>query len=70
MYSPLETETIGYARVAEYYDLTARLRMLRMVEDGQRTRNPRHDYTAMLQRFVAAVLERQRRAFHTNVSRG
>ena len=70
MYSPLETEIIGYARAAEYHDLTARLRMLRMVEDGQRTRTPRHAYKAMLQRFAAAMLERPRRAFHTNASRG
>ena len=70
MSGPLETEIIGYARIAEYHDLTARLRVLRRVEDGQHTRNPRHDYRAMLQRFVAAVLERPRRAFHANVSRG
>lgn len=64
-----EAEIIGGARIAEARALAARLHMLRMVEDRQRTRKPRHDCTAMLQRFIAAVLERPRRAFHI-VSRG
>ena len=67
--NPLEAEIIGYARIVESRELAARLRLLRMVEDGQRTHTPRHAYKAMLQRFVAAVLESPRRAFHV-VSRG
>ena len=70
MYDPLGTAIIGRARVAEYYDLTARLHMLRTVESGQRLCKSRSVYAAMLQRFVAVVLGKPRRALHANVSRG
>jgi len=62
MWGPLEFQIIGYARTAEYHDLTARLRKLRMAEDGQRARRLCPIHIEVVRRFVVAVLLKWRRA--------